>query len=90
MVKCLPWRMIVHLTLSFTLACCTRRFSFVEGIKNHRKARVSRAAGRFPLKEMAAPCCRMSNSALLEALISWFQVLQNLPGMPAVATQRQH
>src|SRR5262249_60604880 len=32
MLKCLFYRMMLHLTRSFTVACCTRRFSFVKGI----------------------------------------------------------
>src|SRR5262249_2852199 len=32
MLKCLFYRMMLHLTRSFTVACCTRRFSFVTGI----------------------------------------------------------
>ncbi len=32
MLKCLPDQMMLLLILSFTVACCIRRFSFVEGI----------------------------------------------------------
>ncbi len=40
MLKCLPDQMMLLLILSFTVACCIRRFSFVEGIASpHRFAR---------------------------------------------------
>src|SRR5262249_8461659 len=40
MLKCLFYRMMLHLTRSFTVACCTRRFSFVKGILMEWQARI--------------------------------------------------
>src|SRR5262245_51060584 len=55
MLKCLFYRMMLHLTRSFTVACCTRRFSFVKGITRVWSSVEQNAVRQGPGPERALP-----------------------------------